>query len=118
MLASIRELRTHGISVRDLERARASALAEWRESASSNAGIAGLVSFRLLRDLPLDAVGADGDELQAVTATDVQRAAQRYLSEDALHVVAIGPKELRSSLKDLGLGAAQTRDEWGEPSDK
>jgi zinc protease len=115
MLAAIEEARTRGVREPDLERARTTILAEWRDAALSNHGAAHLASDAIARGLPLESVASFPRRMATITRDDVNRVAQRYLAEDALHVIVVAEKSAHAKFTDLGLGPVDLRDRWAEP---
>jgi len=116
ILDAIAEARTRGVREADFERARTTLLAEWRTRVSTSDGLASLVGEAIAHGASLEAFATYPDRIQAVTREDVGRAAQRYLGEEALHVVVVGPGDLRRSLEGLGLGAPVRHDLWAAPA--
>jgi zinc protease len=114
ILAAIAEARTRGVPEPDFERAKASVLATWRTQIASSEGLASLAAATLFHGLPLSAVEAYPQRLQAVTRDAVLHVAQRYLGEASLHVVVAGAAGVRDDLRALGMGEAERHDGWGE----
>jgi zinc protease len=115
MLDAVARTRAASVLDADLERARTSQLAEWRTRVSSNEGLAWLIGVTLQRGLPLDSVAEYPKVVQSLTRDDVRRVAQRYLADEALHVVVAGNDAVRPALEGLGLGTPARYSEWGEP---
>jgi zinc protease len=54
--------------------------------------------------------------IDAVTAADVQRVAEKYLKPDSTVVVAVGDRsKIEPELQKLNLGSVETRDLEGKP---
>ncbi|HYG80751.1 MAG TPA: hypothetical protein VD861_10205, partial [Pyrinomonadaceae bacterium] len=54
--------------------------------------------------------------IDAVTAADVQRVAEKYLRPDATVVVAVGDRsKIEPELQKLNLGSVESRDLDGKP---
>jgi zinc protease len=115
ILTAIAEIRAHGAPEPDLERARTSLLAGWRTQIASSEGLASAAATMLSHGLPVAAIEAYPQRLQAVTRDDVIRAARRYLGEGSIHVVVSGAPGVRGALAELGLGEPEQRDGWGDP---
>ena len=114
ILAAIRGARASGFGQNSVERARTNLLADWRTHASTNDGLAAMAAAAMAIGQPLDAVAAFPARLQAVTAADVKRVAERYFGEDALRLVVLADGDFQSELTQLGLGAAERRDGYAE----
>lgn len=114
ILAAIRGARASGFGQNSVERARTNLLADWRTDASTNDGLAAMAGKAMVIGQPLDAVAAFPAGLQAVTAADVKRVAERYFGEDALRLVVLADGDFQSELTQLGLGVAERRDGYAE----
>jgi zinc protease len=108
-------LRTTGPSDEEVARAVQSLLAEWREAVSSAEGLAAATAEMIGAGLPPDALGARPAQVLAVTASDVRRAAGRYLTPEALRWAVAAAPSLRADVTALGLGQVSMRDRWGDP---
>lgn len=115
ILAGVRAVRAGGIMQDEVDRARSSLLAEWRARVSTNDGLSDTATAALTAGQPLEAMAAYPARLQAVTAADVWRAAQRYFGEDALRVLVLGDGSLHWELAQRGFGALERWNGYGEP---
>jgi len=65
--------------------------------------------------LPLDYYGGFVSGINAVTAADVQRVAQRYIDPDKFDIVIVGDRsQIEAGLKALNEGPIVYRDLWGQ----
>ncbi|APR78229.1 zinc protease [Minicystis rosea] len=114
ILASIKEARTHGMPAADVERAKATLIADWRSAIASTAGLASLAAGAFTEDAPLESITDYPARIAAVTGAQVQRAAARWMAASELRVVVVGDAATKAALSKLGLGEVATRDVWGE----
>jgi zinc protease len=76
----------------------------------------GTINDLFIYDLPLDFYNALPARIDAVTAADVQRVAEKYLKPDSTVVVAVGDRsKIEPELQKLNLGSVETRDLEGKP---
>jgi zinc protease len=76
----------------------------------------GTISDLFLYDLPQDFYSTLPARIDAVTAADVQRVAEKYLKPDATVVVAVGDRsKIEPELQKLNLGSVEARDLDGKP---
>jgi predicted Zn-dependent peptidase len=69
-----------------------------------------------LYHLPLDYFASFSQRIAAVTAADVQRAAQQYVRPDRMHIVILGDlTTIEQSIRALGIGKVERRDLTGRP---
>ena len=74
------------------------------------------ISDSFIYDLPLDFYNTLPARIDAVTASDVQRVAEKYLKPDAMVIVAVGDRsKIEPELQKLNLGAIERRDLDGKP---
>lgn len=99
----IARIQAEGVTVEELNRAKRSMSAGLQRDADTPDGVAGMTVWSLLIQR-----GADYDtkylaRLRAVSIADVRRAAKKYLAEDRLSVIAIGPRKyLEGTLSSYG----------------
>lgn len=78
--------------------------------------VADAVSDLVVHDLPLDEYEKRSARIDAVTAEDVRRVARAYFSGDAMTIVVVGDRAtVLPQLAELGLGAIDERDPYGNP---
>jgi predicted Zn-dependent peptidase len=113
MRRMIAEVHDHGMPDDAIARVKTSILAAARAREASSAGLASMVTSRLLGDAPLyDCETAR--QVESVTAADVLHVARTYLRPDAPRIVVVGPaRVVASQLEGLGLGAVCARDSYG-----
>jgi zinc protease len=76
----------------------------------------GTISDLFVYDLPADFYSTLPARIDAVTAADVQRVAEKYLKPDATIVVAVGDRgQIVPELQKLNLGSIEARDLDGKP---
>jgi zinc protease len=76
----------------------------------------GTISDLFVYDLPTDFYSTLPARIDAVTAADVQRVAEKYLKPDATVVVAVGDRsKIEPELQKLNLGPVEDRDLDGKP---
>ncbi len=81
-------------------------------------GAAGMFADLLNNDLPLDTYDSFIAKLNAVTAADVRRAAQRHIRPDEFAVVVVGDREkIEAPIQALKEGPTAARDLWGKPAE-
>ncbi len=81
----------------------------------TNSGIGASLADTFVFDLPADYWRTLPDRYRAVTAAQVQAAAQKYLKPDQLKVIAVGDSAaILPQLQKLGLGQAEVRDVDGQ----
>ena len=79
-------------------------------------GAAGMFLELLGNDLPLDTYDGFMAKLNAVTAADVQRVAQRDIRPDEFVVVVVGDRgQIEPGIQALNEGPVELRDLWGQP---
>jgi zinc protease len=76
----------------------------------------GSISSLFIYELPVDFYNTLPARIDAVTAADVQRVAEKYLKPDSTVVVAVGDRTtIEPELKKLNLGSIEARDLSGNP---
>jgi zinc protease len=81
----------------------------------TNSGIGASLAETYVFDLPADYWRTLPDRYRAVTAAQVQGAAQKYLKPDQLKVIAVGDRAaVLPQLQKLGLGQPEVRDVDGQ----
>jgi zinc protease len=78
--------------------------------------IAGALVPVALYGLPLDYYNNYVQNIEAITATDVERVARQYINPGSLAVVIVGDKKLiEPTLKAVNIGPISIRDMTGQP---
>ncbi|UCC73350.1 MAG: insulinase family protein [Gemmatimonadota bacterium] len=78
--------------------------------------VSGRIAGQVVFGLPDDYWETYADQIRAVTASDVQNVAQRFLASESFAVVVVGPvHDFRSDLESLG--PVQMRDIHGRPTE-
>ena len=81
----------------------------------TNSGIGASLAETFVFDLPADYWRTLPDRFRAVTAAQVQAAAQKYLKPDQLKVIAVGDRAaILPQLQKLGFGQPEVRDVDGQ----
>jgi zinc protease len=81
----------------------------------TNSGIVASLAETYVFDLPADYWRTLPDRFRAVTAAQVQAAAQTWLKPDRLKVIAVGDRAaIAPQLQKLGLGTPEVRDADGQ----
>jgi predicted Zn-dependent peptidase len=112
----LRAIRDGQVPKDELEKAKAFIALGLPQEFETTQGTAGLYLDLLANDLPLDYYKTFTAKLQAVTAEQVQQAAQRTIDPDHFAVVVVGDrKEIESGIRALNEGDVAVRDIWGQP---
>ena len=78
--------------------------------------IAGSIAQIFVYDLPLDYYSALPARINAVTAADIQRVAEKYITPNSMIIVAVGDRsKIEQELTKLNLGAIEVRGADGNP---
>ncbi len=76
----------------------------------------GTIADLYIYNLPVDFYNTLPARIDAVTAADVQRVAEKYLKPDSTVVIAVGDRsKIEPELQKLNLGSVETRDLDGKP---
>jgi len=79
-------------------------------------GIAGQLSQLVTYDVPLSFYNSFTPNIAAVTQTDVQRVARKYIDPDRLAIVIVGDrKSIEPPLRATGIGQVTVVDITGKP---
>jgi zinc protease len=112
----LRRLRDEPVPGAELAKARAYITLGLPAEFETTRGAAGMFAELLNNDLPLDTYDSFIQKVNAVTAADVQRAAQRYIRPDEFAVVVVGDRaKIESPIQALQEGPTEARDLWGRP---
>jgi zinc protease len=77
----------------------------------------GSLSQLFVYNLPLDYYRRLPAQINAVTAADIRRAAEKYLSPNNMVIVAVGDRsKIEQEMKKLNLGTVEIRDLEGQPA--
>lgn len=114
LIDEIRQMREAVVPEKELASAKKSIVAGFALSLESPNAILGNYIDRYIYKLPPDYWDTYPSRIEAVTAADVQRVAQKYWSPDRLQIVAVGElSKVEPALKKLG--TVQTFDAEGKP---
>ena len=112
----LRAIRDGQVPAVELEKAKAFIVLGLPGEFETTQGTAGAFLDLMANDLPLDYYRGFTAQLEAITAEDVQKAAQRTIDPDHFAVVVVGDrKEIESGIKALNEGEIVIRDLWGQP---
>ena len=92
MLEVVESVKSAGVTRRELERAKAQAESQSVARLKKAHGIAGLLGWSLMYHGDWRPALTELDRLRAVSAADIQRVAQDYLSKDRITVVKLLPE--------------------------
>ena len=92
MLEVVERVKSNGVTPKELDRAKAQAESESVGRLKKAHGIAGLLGWSLMYHGDWRPALTELDRLRAVSAADVQRVAQNYLSKDRITVVKLLPE--------------------------
>jgi zinc protease len=103
LLAEIKQMRDVPVSTKDLDTARRAIVGSFALLLESPGAILNNYIDRYMYKLPVDYWDTYASKIEAVTAADIQRVAQKYWSTDRLQVVAVGDQAVvEPALKKLG----------------
>jgi zinc protease len=103
MLAEFDRIRNSKITAEDLEHAKNYVNGTFSLSLSTQAGLAGRVTYAHVYDLGADFLETFRDRVNSITADQVQQAAQAYILPDHATIVVVGDAaSLKKSLDALG----------------
>ena len=113
----LRRIRERPVPVDELGKARAYISLGLPAEFETTQGAAGMFLDLLGNDLPLDSFDGFIPKVNAVTAADVQRVAQRHIRPDEFVVVVVGDRsQIEAGIKALHEGPIELRDLWGKPA--
>jgi zinc protease len=114
LLDEIRQMRETPVPAQELSNIKRAIIASFARSLENPNAILNNYIDRYLYKLPADYWDTYPDRIDAITAADVQRVAQKYWGADRLQVVAVGDAtKIEPALKKLG--TVQTFDAEGKP---
>ena len=87
------KMATGGVTTQELQDAKTYLTGEYPLRFDGNGKIAGILAGMQLVGFPIDYVNTRNDKVEAVTAEDVQRVAERLLHSDQLRFVLVGRPE-------------------------
>jgi zinc protease len=117
LLAEIKQMRDVPVPAKDLENAKRAIVGSFALLLESPNAILSNYIDRHFYGLPADYWDTYASNIEAVTAADVQRVAQKYWSPERLQIVAVGDlSKVEPALKKLG--AVQVFDADGNPVSK
>jgi len=114
-LKELRRIRDEAVPAAELEKAKQYINLGLPGDFETTAGAAFRFRDLLVYGLPLDYFSGYADRINAVTAADVQRVAQRYIDPDRFDIVIVGDRgQIEAGLKALNEGPIVYRDLWGQ----
>jgi zinc protease len=114
LLDEIRQMRETPVPAQELSDSKRAIIASFARSLENPAAILNNYIESYLYKLPADYWDKYPDHIDAITAADVQRVAQKYWGADRLQIVAVGDaSKIEPTLKKLG--TVQTFDAEGKP---
>jgi zinc protease len=114
LLDEIRQMRDTPVPAPELSNIKRAIVASFARSLENPNAILNSYIESYLYKLPADYWDTYPDRIDAITAADVQRVAQKYWGADRLQIVAVGDaSKVEPALKKLG--AVQTFDAEGKP---
>jgi len=114
-MRELRRVRDEAVPQEELDKAKAYITLGLPAEFETTGAAARQFAELLLYGLPLDYYGSYIPSIQAVTAADVQRVAQRYLDPDHFAIVVVGDRiRIESGLSALNEGPIVHRDMWGQ----
>jgi zinc protease len=117
LLAEIKQMRDVPVTAKDLENAKRAIVGSWALLLESPNAILSQYIDRHFYNLPADYYDTYAANIEAVTAADVQRVAQKYWTPERLQIVAVGDlSQVEPALKKLG--TVQVFDAEGNPISK
>lgn len=103
MLRETDRLRAEPVSAQELGDAKRFVSGNFVIGLTSQSGLADSLLNREVYHMPADYLTTFRNRINAVTAADVQRVAQKYITPDRMAIVVVGDAEkLRDGLKELG----------------
>ncbi len=118
LLAQVDRIRSEPVTATELADAKENARLALPARFESVDDLTGALQDLAVYHLPLDEYATRAARIDAVTAADVERVAQKWLRPDALRVVVAGDRaKVEASLAALALGggAIDLRDPYGDP---
>jgi zinc protease len=117
ILNEIERMRTTRLTPEELKAAKDSMSRSLPGFFETTPQVAGSIGQLFVYDLPLDYYRALPARVNAVTAADVQRVAEKYLSPKSMVVVAVGDRsKIEAELKKLDIGPIEVRDADSKPN--
>ncbi len=106
----LEEIRETRVSEAELERAKNYVALGFPRRFETTRGVAGQFSELAVYDLPLDLYNSYVEQIQAVTAADVQRVAQEYVRPEQAVVVVVGDlAQIEAGLRALDIAPIEIR---------
>ena len=112
----IERMRTTRLTPEELKAAKDSMARSLPGFFETTPQVAGSIGQLFVYNLPLDYYRTLPGKVNAVTAADVQRVAEKYLSPNSMVVVAVGDRsKIEAELKKLNIGPIEVRDADSKP---
>ncbi len=114
-LKELRRIRDEPVPAAELAKAKAYVTLGLPGEFETTGGVAARFRELLVYGLPLDYYTQYIQNINAVTADDVQRVARRYIDPDHFDIVVVGDKsQIEAGIKALNEGPVVYRDVWGQ----
>jgi predicted Zn-dependent peptidase len=111
----LRGIRDAQVPEAELQKAKAYITLGLPQEFETTQGATAMYLELLANELPLDYYDRFIPQVNAITAADVQRVAQRLIDPDHFAVVVVGDrKEIEAGIRALGEGDIAMRDLWGQ----
>lgn len=118
-LKELRRIRDETVPDAELAKAKAYIILGLPGEFETTASAAARFRELLVYGLPLDYYSRYIERINAVTAPDVQRAAQRYIDPEHFDIVVVGDKgQIEAGIRALSEGSIMYRDMWGADLNK
>lgn len=115
ILAELSRMRDSDVTEDELNAARTRLTESLPARFETNEQTASAIAELFVYGLPLDEYATFAARVNAVTAADIRRVAERYLRPDQVRIVVVGDRSaVEPGLNELGLGPVEIRDEFGD----
>jgi predicted Zn-dependent peptidase len=116
LIEEITRFRQSPVTDEELADTKSSLIGKLPTHFETNEAVAGTLAELTRNGLPLDYYARFAQQVNAVTAAEVQRVAQKYLQPDKAQVVVVGDRaSVEAKVKELDLGPIEARGRTGEP---
>jgi zinc protease len=116
LMKELAGFRSTRVTAEELAETRSSLIGKLPARFETNGAIVRVLAELERNGLQLNWYASFAKKVQAVTAADVQRVAQKYLLPDRAQVIVVGDRQsIEDKVKELTLGAIELRGRAGEP---